>query len=91
MLCKEYLHEKYGPTQPGPCAPSLGPSCAIVSTSSTAEREKQAHIHKLFNRWVPLGTEFHNKYPAPGLTHDEIRTILDEIVDYRVKTALAAA
>lgn len=86
------LHDQNGTGKPLASRPVLslavpaGPPISIETA-----QEKEARLYKLFNQWVPRGHEFHSKYQTLELNQEDIRAVLDEIVDYQVKTALAAA
>lgn len=95
---KPYLYQKYGQTSPQPNLPV----CPSVTTSApppppsnsrpTSEtvEQKRARLHKLFNTWVPRANEFYKSYDTLDLTAEELKAVQDEIVSYRVNSALAA-
>jgi hypothetical protein len=101
---KPFLYQNYGypATQPNssthtaaPSAPArpsdtVRPTESTRPTAETAE-QKRARLHKLFNTWVPRADEFYNIYATLGLTAEELKAIQEEIVSYRVNSAMAAA
>lgn len=95
---KPSLYQNYGhlPSQASPPAePDIDPSSPASSSRPTRPAtniadEKRARLHKLFNTWVPHAQEFYETCATLELTSDELKDIQDEIVRYRVKSAMAA-
>lgn len=86
---KSYLYQKYGrPDHQG--HPSTTPSPRASHQPTETEKDKQARLHKLLTKWVPRADEFYNVYSTLGLSNEEVEAIQDEIVSYRVQTAIAA-
>jgi hypothetical protein len=87
-LSKSYLYQKYGrPNQQG--HPLTTPSPRASHQPIETEKDKQARLHKLLTKWVPRADEFFNVHPTLGLSNEEVKAIQDEIVRYRVQTAIA--
>ena len=96
-FAKPYLYQKYGHPSPLPGQPTTTPASPAapiphnVHTATETDEDKEVRLYKLFNKWVPRGDDFYNMYPTLGLSHEEVVAIQNEIVNYRVKTALAAS
>ena len=80
---KAVLYQKYGQqnTQVAPL---------IADPSRRQTPVDQARLHALFRRWVPRADEFYNMQPTLRFSDEEIKAIQDEIVSYRVQSAIAA-
>ncbi|KAF2631985.1 hypothetical protein BU25DRAFT_475062 [Macroventuria anomochaeta] len=90
---KHILYQKYGrpnPPRDHPSAAPVTPSSRDAHSTTETDDGKQTRLHKLFNKYFPPGDELYNIYPTLGFSNEEVKAIQEDIVEYRVKTALAA-